>query len=138
MPTAVTYLNPPNAALAQSAYCQVARVKPGELAFVSGQVSVDAQGLVVGRGNFDNQFKQVFENIGRILHDLGAGYDDIVQMTSYLIEEGDISGFRDARARYFPEWFTGPLFPPHTLLIVRALASPEFLLEVEVVARLGD
>ncbi len=138
MPTAVTYLNPPNAAPAQSAYCQVARVKPGELAFVSGQVSVDAQGLVVGRGNFDNQFKQVFENIGRILHDLGAGYDDIVQMTSYLIEEGDISGFRDARATHFPEWFTGPLFPPHTLLIVRALANPEFLLEVEVVARLGD
>ena len=69
----VTYLNPPSSTPPAGMYSHVARMAPGELAFIAGQVAVDRSGASVGVGDLAAQVNQVFANIGDILKDLGSG-----------------------------------------------------------------
>jgi enamine deaminase RidA (YjgF/YER057c/UK114 family) len=41
-----------------------------------------------------------------------------------------------ARSEVFPKLFPGGAYPPNTLLVIDGLVKPEFLLEVEAIARL--
>lgn len=133
---AVRYENPPGAVAPQSAYSQLARVAPGgELLFVSGQVAVDAKGAIVGKGDFKAQFAQVLANIAGVLEGAGASCNDVAMVTSYLVDPAHVQPFREARAELFPRYFAGPGYPPHTMLIISGLAHPDFLLEIDVIAR---
>src|SRR5205809_872395 len=80
----VTYVNPPSAPPVQGMYSHVARMAPGEIAFIAGQVAIDAKGNPVGVGDLAAQVNQVFENLGKILKDLGADFESVVQFTTYL------------------------------------------------------
>ena len=132
----VTYLNPPSAPPLLGLYSHVARMQPGEVAFIAGQVAVDRGGNPVGVGDLAAQVRQVFENIGLILGDLGAGFDAIVQFTTYLTEADAIKTWMSARAELFPNLFPAGAYPPNTLLVIERLVRPEFLIEVEAIARL--
>ncbi len=46
----VTYVNPPSAPPVQGMYSHVARMAPGEIAFIAGQVAIDAKGNPARRG----------------------------------------------------------------------------------------
>ena len=133
---AVSYVNPPSAPPVQGMYSHVARVAPGELAFIAGQVAIDAKGNPVGVGDVGSQVEQVFANLGVILGDLGVGFEAVVQFTTYLTRADSIPAFMTARAALFPRLFPGGKYPPNTLLVVDRLVKPEFLLEVEAIARL--
>jgi len=134
--SAVSYLNPPSAPPVQGMYSHVARVAPGELAFIAGQVAIDAKGSLIGAGDVRGQVEQVFANLGAILRDLGVGFEAVVQFTTYLTSADSIPAFMTARADVFPKLFPGGKYPPNTLLVVDRLVKPEFLLEVEAIARL--
>jgi len=131
----VQYLNPDSAAPAQGLYSHAARVEAGTLYFVAGQLAVGPDGGVVGAGDFDAQFRQVFDNLGGVLHGLGVGFADVAKFTTYLTRAEDIERFMRLRAELFPRLFAAPVYPPNTLLIIDRLVKPEFLLEVEAVAR---
>ena len=135
---AVSYLNPPSAPPVQGLYSQVARVAPGALAFIAGQVAIDVSGNPVGIGDLPRQVEQVFANLGRILADLNADFEAVVQFTTYLTSADSIPDFMTARSSLFPKLFAGGKYPPNTLLVVERLVKPEFLLEVEAIARLPD
>jgi enamine deaminase RidA (YjgF/YER057c/UK114 family) len=135
--SAVTYLNPPSAPPPAGMYSHVARMAPGELAFIAGQVAVDAKGNAVGVGDLSVQIKQVFENMGGILKDLGADFESIVQFTTYLTKAENIPVWMETRSALFPKLFPGGKCPPNTLLVIDRLVKPEFLVEVEAIARLG-
>jgi len=132
----VAYLNPASAPPPQGMYSHVARVAPGELAFIAGQVAVDANGNPVGVGDFAAQMGQVFENLGKILKDLGSEFEAVVQFTTFLTSADFIPIWMRERAAFFPKLFPGGKFPPNTLLVIDRLVKPEFLLEVEAIARL--
>jgi enamine deaminase RidA (YjgF/YER057c/UK114 family) len=134
--SAVSYVNPPSAPPVQGMYSHVARVAPGELAFIAGQVAIDAKGNPVGVGDVGSQVEQVFANLGVILGELGVGFEAVVQFTTYLTRADSIPAFMTARAALFPRLFPGGKYPPNTLLVVDRLVKPEFLLEVEAIARL--
>jgi enamine deaminase RidA (YjgF/YER057c/UK114 family) len=57
------------------------------------------------------------------------GLNDIVKMTSYLTRVENLAGFGAVRDRHL-----GDHHPTSTLLVIQALARPEFLVEVEVMA----
>jgi enamine deaminase RidA (YjgF/YER057c/UK114 family) len=135
MAKGVTYLNPPNATPPAGMYSHVARVTPGELAFIAGQVAVDKTGAIVGAGNLAQQVEQVFANLGAILKDLGTDFESVAQLTTYLTSADSITGFMAARAALFPRLFPGGKHPPNTLLVVDRLVKPEFLIEIEAIAR---
>lgn len=130
----VHYLNPETASPAQGLYSHVARVEAGPLCFIAGQLAVGADGAVVGKGDFDAQFRQVFDNLGAVLRGLGLGFADVAKFTTYLVHSQDIERFMARRAELFPTLFPGKLYPPNTLLIIDRLVKEEFLIEVEAVA----
>jgi enamine deaminase RidA (YjgF/YER057c/UK114 family) len=133
---AVTYLNPPSSTPPAGMYSHVARMAPGELAFIAGQVAVDRSGASVGVGDLAAQTNQVFANMGDILKDLGADFEQVVQLTTYLTAADAIPAFMSARSVLFPKLFPGGAYPPNTLLIIDRLVKPEFMIEVAAIARL--
>jgi enamine deaminase RidA (YjgF/YER057c/UK114 family) len=131
----VTYLNPPSSTPPAGLYSHVARMAAGELAFIAGQVAVDRSGASVGVGDVAAQVDQVFANIGDLLKDLGADFEQVVQLTTYLTSADAIPAFMAARTALFPKLFPGGKYPPNTLLIIGRLVKPEFLVEVAAIAR---
>ncbi|MEF8868986.1 MAG: RidA family protein [Haloarculaceae archaeon] len=99
--------------------------------YMSGQVATDRDGNVVGE-EIETQTRQALENVGEILESVDAGFDDVVKVTSYLVDiHGDYDGYKSV----FGEFFEDPL-PCHTMLGVADLADEAFLVELEVEAPL--
>ena len=107
-------------------YSHVARMAPGEIAFIAGRVAIDAKGNPVGVGDLAAQVPQVFENIGKILADLGSDFESVVQFTTYLTKADTIPTWFTARAALFPKLFPGGKYPPNTLLVIDRLVKPRF------------
>lgn len=138
MAKGVQYINPEAAGPAQGLYSHVARVEAGTLYFIAGQVASGRDGAVVGKGDFDRQCRQVFENLGTVLRGLDLGFDDVAKLTTYLVHSQDIERFMKVRGELYPTLFSGRAYPPNTLLIVDRLVKEEFLVEIEAVARARD
>jgi enamine deaminase RidA (YjgF/YER057c/UK114 family) len=129
----VEYLNPPGLAPAQGLYSQAGRGDPNTLVFVAGQLSVGMSGEVVGEGDFGLQFNQIFANLEGVLKGIGTDYSGVVKFTTFLTNADDIDQFMTLRAAAFPAFYPDLVYPPNTLLIVKRLVKPQFLLEVEAV-----
>ena len=101
----------------------------GNLVFVSGQVSTDAAGALVGEGDSAAQSQQCFVNVEAALGAAGAGMDDVTKITAFLVNVDDYPAYAQARLCRFPE--DGPA---SSTVVVKALAFPEYLVEVEAIA----
>jgi enamine deaminase RidA (YjgF/YER057c/UK114 family) len=125
--------NPPSVARPLSTYSHGVEVPPGaRWLHVSGQVAVDLDGRTPE--GFDAQAALAFENLGAVLASAGMSVADVVKMSVYLTDAGDIPALRAARER-----FQGEARPASTLVIVQALARPEWRVEIEAVAaRAGE
>jgi len=132
----VSYVNPPGACPAQGLYSHVGLVNGGKLAFIAGQLSVGANGEVVGKNDFEAQFRQVYGNLGDVIAGLGGKFTDIVKFTTYLVHSQDIEAFMRLRRELFPAWFGQEVYPPNTLLMIDRLVKEEFLIEVEAIVAL--
>lgn len=129
------FLNPKGVAAPLGLYSHIARVPAGELIFIAGQVAVDGDGKLVGEGNFEAQFHQVFKNLRLLLQSVGADFKDVVKFTTYLLDAEYIQPLMSVRKELWPVLFGSGAYPPNTLIIVERLVREEFLLEVEAVAR---
>ncbi|MEO9634797.1 MAG: RidA family protein [Parasphingorhabdus sp.] len=101
----------------------------GDLLFLSGQAAIDEQGQIVGAGDFDAQLAQLFDNIDRVLAAGGSSRKQIVKVTIYLTDMGNFPEVVEARKRYFTE-----PYPADTIVEVKALALPELMVEIDVIA----
>lgn len=111
--------------------------------YVSGLVpSVthpDAEkGTLAAYGDTEAQTESVIQNIRKALQAQGADLKDIVSMRVYLVADPatgkmDFSGMMKAYTRYFGT-SEQPNKPARAAFQVAALASPAFLVEIEVVA----
>jgi len=134
-PQGVTYIDPPGAAPAQGLYSHAAKVSAGDLYFIAGQLAVGPDGQVVGKDDFEAQFKQVFDNLGVVLEGLGVSFDHVAKFTTYFVHSQDIEKFMKLRAEVFPKIFRNGNFPPNTICVIDRLVKEDFLLEVEAIAR---
>lgn len=100
---------------------------PGRMLFVSGQVGMLADGSIA-RG-IEAQVRAVIGNLDKVLAEAGMSRADVVKYTIFLVEGVDIAAYRTA---------AGPLLPvpppASSLVFVKALASPDFLVEIEAIA----
>lgn len=111
-------------------------VSGGKLVFLSGQVSYDVEGKVVGKGDFRAQCERVMECIGHNLAAAGAGFHDVIKVNAYVVRSSPaaIRTFREVRERFLnPEQL-----PASTLVGVESLAHEDLMIEVEVVACVQD
>ena len=97
--------------------------------FVSGQVSKDRNGNVVGKGDMHAQIQQVGENVRLCLEAAGVSLADLVKTTTYVTDIDEFFKHVDIRHRYF-----GPALPTSTTIEVRRLAHPDYMVEVEGLA----
>lgn len=126
--------NPEGTGKVLGQYSQVARVKASEILFISGQLSTDLEGEVVGEGDFTRQCEQVFANIHGVLKASGADWTNVVQLTYYLVHSQDVPKLMAWRRENFPRMFPGNAYPTATLLIVDRLVKEPFLFEVTATA----
>jgi len=110
-------------------YTHVVEASGGRTVYISGQVPMDAQGNVVGAGDFRAQVTQVFENLQTALAAAKAGFGDVVKANYYVLDMSNIAVLREVRAKYL-----GATAPASTLVEVKRLANDAFLVEIEVVA----
>ena len=125
------FINPP-AIHKPTGYTHAVKAAGCQPVFVSGQVALDAKAQVVGSGDFPKQAEQVFRNLEEVLRASGAAFRDVVKMNSYVV---GLTPERLQQWRAVRTKFVGNQNPPASTLIgVPALARPDFLLEVEVIA----
>lgn len=115
-------------------FTQVVTVKSGgtKTIYISGQVSIDEQGKVVGEGDLEAQTEQVFKNLTLALEAAGAKPEDVVKLNTYVVNFKPQDGKTIGLARR--KFFNPKDLPASTLVGVQALVSPQFLLEVEATA----
>lgn len=101
----------------------------GDLVFVSGQAALNSRGELVGRGDFDAQAAQSFENLRSVLRAAGSDLDKLIKVTIYLTDMSQFERIVALRERYF-----SPPWPADTLVEVSALALPELMIEIEGIA----
>jgi enamine deaminase RidA (YjgF/YER057c/UK114 family) len=129
VPVTANFLNP-QALHPPSGYSHVVEVTAGRPVYIAGQVALDRSGAVVGPGDLAAQAQQVFDNLGAALQAVGAGFDQLVKLSLYLVDLTQLPVVRQVRDQY-----VNPDQPPaSTAVEVRRLVHPELLLEVEAVA----
>ena len=129
------YLNP-KALSKPGAYTHTVGVEGAQkLVYVSGQVSFDVQGAVLGKGDMRAQTEQVFANVTSALEAGGASWSDVVKLNAYMVgmSAESVAAYREVRTRFLKP---GQL-PASTLVGVTRLVHEDLLLEVEAVAALG-
>jgi len=124
----------PGAAPARGRYSHVALVSSGPVAYLAGQLALDADGSIVGEGDFEAQFRKVIANLQLALSAVGATMDDVAKFTTYLVDSHDIPEFMRVRTELWADIYPGGVYPANTLLIVDRLVEEPFLIEIEAVA----
>jgi reactive intermediate/imine deaminase len=104
------------------------KVSSGTLLFVSGQVAVDKDGQLVGKGDIYAQMRQVYQNIQNIITAAGGTMENIVKVTSYVTDRAYFPALREIRREFFRE-----PYPASTAVIVKGLAHEDWLVEIEAV-----
>ena len=108
----------------------------GRLAFVSGQVALDAGGQLVGPGDLAAQTRQALGNLHGIVRALGADWPDVARLGWYVLDASLVQTIRDVRDQLIRPSLGDKPNPASTLVQVAALVAPGFLVEVEAVVAL--
>jgi len=128
---ATQHINP-EAVSKPNNYTHVVAAEGRRIVFVSGQVAIDKDGNVVGKGDLARQAEQVFENLKACLASAGATFADVTKMTTFIVNyrPEHRTMIADLRRRYLP----ADKPPASTLLGVQSLATPDILIEIEATA----
>ena len=103
----------------------------GDLLFVSGHVSTDSGGTVVGEGDAEAQTRQVMANIQAVVTAAGGKMEDVAKITCFITDIAYYPGYSKVRSETWPK---AP--PASSTVVVAGLVRPEFLVEVEAIVRL--
>ena len=102
--------------------------------YLRGQIGQDLDTREsVGIGDVEAQAEKAMANIDMLLKEAGGDLEDIVKVTVYLT---DIR-YRETVYNVMGRWLKG-VFPVSTGLVVDALARPEWLVEIDATAVLGE
>jgi enamine deaminase RidA (YjgF/YER057c/UK114 family) len=107
--------------------------KVGNMLWIAGQTPVGDDGKVAGPGDAHAQAECIYRRIGLILRDAGGKPSDIVMIRTFVTDMRFQPLIRDVRAA-----FLGGHRPASTTVQVTALAQPEWLLEVDAMAVIGQ
>jgi 2-iminobutanoate/2-iminopropanoate deaminase len=113
-------------------YSHAAIVSGGKMVFLAGQVGLNKQGEMIGKGDLRAQAQQVFVNLRAALAAAGATPDDVVKLNYYVVglNHEKVLVLRDVR-----DQFINKAHPPvSTLAGVQALFREDAIIEIEAVA----
>lgn len=127
----IKFYNPSGMAAPASRYSHGAEAGPGaRWLHVSGQVGANPDGSLAK--GIEAQTERAFRNIETILKAAGMSLGDVVKINTFLLAREHVPVLRTVRDRLFTK-----TAPASTLIMVSALAHPDWLVEIEAVAAQG-
>lgn len=112
--------------------------RAGDFLIVSGTSSRCSDNTIAGAGvdemgtthlDIRVQTRAVIENVRDVLHSAGSSLDDLVEVTTYLVNMNDFAGYNEVYGEYFD--YDGPA---RTTVAVHQLPHPHLLIEIRAVA----
>ena len=119
-------VSPADAGFAETPLPFSLATRVGNLLFVSGQASVDANGAIVP-GTFAEEMRRSMENLRRILQAAGSDFGRVAQVRAYVRDAANVPEYN----RLYREYFSAP-FPARTT--ITNCLPPTLHFEIEVVA----
>ena len=102
----------------------------GVMVHLTGQVAWDADEQIIGHGDVTRQTEACFENIRTVLEEVGGTLEDIVSITTWFLDRGDLAAIQKVRSKYLD--FPNP--PVSSSIMVAGLGHEDFLVELTPVA----
>ena len=122
----------------RGAYPHTKRV--GNFIFVSGTSSRRPDNTIAGVDiidemgtkhlNIEVQTREILKNIDANLKKVGASINDVVDVTTFLVNMNDFAGYNKAYA----EFFNAETGPTRTTVAVHQLPHPDLVVEIKVMA----
>ncbi len=118
----------------ETGYAYAAVAPPGGLVFAAGACPIDEAGRLVGGSDYVLQARQTMANLVTALAAAGAGLDDVLKTTIYVVsaEPANLVAVWDVVHADFAQYE-----PPSTLLGVAALGYSGQLVEIEAIAAIA-
>ena len=111
--------------------CQA--VVAGDTVFLRGQVGQDLDTAEsVGVGDVEAQAERAMANVAQLLEEAGSRLEDVCKVVVYLVDPR----LREPVYRVMGRWLAG-VHPVSTGVVVAALARPEWLVEIDVIAMIA-
>ena len=108
-------------------------VKVGDTIYLSGQVSHDDKGNIIGLRDMEAQMRQAYINIQKVLAQYGATMNNIVEEMLFVT---DMDTAFAAATKCRREIFSGTPIVASTIVQIQRLAFPELMIEIRCVAKL--
>ena len=106
--------------------------KAGNVLYVSGMLSLDSQGHIVGIGDVKAQTRNILESIKLVVTEAGGSMSDIAFNQIFLKSLDDYAAVNEIYKEYFPQ----P--SPARYCIQANLVKPEFVIEIASTAHIGN
>ena len=107
-------------------------VKVDNTIYVSGQVSHDDNGNIVGPGDMELQMRQAYANIEKVLAQYGATIENIVDEVLFVT---DMEAAFAARVKCKQRVFSGNPMLASTIVQIQRLAFPELMVEIRCICK---
>jgi enamine deaminase RidA (YjgF/YER057c/UK114 family) len=104
-------------------------VKMGNIVEVTGTVAVDENSLLVGKDDAYAQTKFVIEKIRAVLQQAGASLNDVVRTRMFVTDISRWEEYGKAHGEFF-----SAIKPCTSMIEVKGLIAPEYLIEIEATA----
>ncbi len=113
----------------EKAYGYTHAVKIGDDIKISGAVSMDGEGNPTAVGDLEQQMKNAYSDLDKVLKHYGYTFDDVMVENVYTTDMAKFLEVATYRNSIYSEQF-----PTGTWLEVKGLALPEFMIEIELEA----
>ncbi|WP_246035809.1 RidA family protein [Winogradskyella algicola] len=111
----------------EKAYGYSHAVKIGNEIKISGAVSMDDEGNPTAVGDIEQQMKNCYADLEKILKHFGCTFDDVVKEDIFTTDMASMLENSAYRAEVYKNGF-----PTGSWLEVKGLALPEFMVEIEL------
>jgi enamine deaminase RidA (YjgF/YER057c/UK114 family) len=104
-------------------------VRVGNIIEVTGTVSADDNTELVGGSSAYEQAKFIIQKIEKVLKSAGASLDDVVRTRMFVTDISRWEEYGKAHGEFFSK-----IKPCTSMIEVKGLISPEYLVEIEATA----
>jgi enamine deaminase RidA (YjgF/YER057c/UK114 family) len=108
-------------------------VKVGNHIEVSGTVAADENGHVVGRDDAYQQTVFILQKIEKALKEAGASLQNVVRTRMFVTDISRFNEYGKAHGEFFSS-----IKPCTSMIEVKGLVAPEYLIEIEATAIIED
>ena len=108
-------------------------VRMGSTIEVTGTVALDENNEIVGRDDAYQQTKFIIQKIEKILQKAGASLNDVVRTRMFVTDISKWEQYGKAHGEFFRN-----IRPCTSMIEVKGLIGPEFLIEIEATAIIND